>query len=322
MSNTLASAFQLSSAQAQAIYAALVGVVTADGPAPPAAANLLRVAATTLALDPDAVPAARDMSVVAADLAAAVPDLAVRRAWVDGLVIGACIDGEVTRAGAAYVQALARAVGVRSHWVDLLTALRRRQTFAVKRQLVRRSPDARRLFARLWAEDGLRGLWWALRFVLGGGQDAALAARFRGLAALPAQTLGHQLFVDFTTRGLAFPGERGGIPERMFHHDLMHVINGYGTDAAGECELAGFYAGFCPGDAFTFIVIALATFQLGLPVSPAIVTPARGAFDPARVLAAFLRGRQLQVDVMGPWDYWSLMPLSLVAVRERLGLPT
>ncbi len=100
----------------------------------------------------------------------------------------------------------------------------------------------------------------------------------------------------------------------------MHVINGFGTDAAGECEIGGFYAGFSEGDPLTFIIIALSTFHLGLPVSPAIVTTTRGAFDPERVLAAFLRGRRLTVDVMGPWDYWALMPLSIEEARARIGL--
>ena len=75
-------------------------------------------------------------------------------------------------------------------------------------------------------------------------------------------------FDDFQARKLAFPGERGGMPERTVHHDFMHIINRYGTDAAGECELAELYAGSTPGDSFTFIGIALATFHLGMAVSP------------------------------------------------------
>jgi hypothetical protein len=67
-------------------------------------------------------------------------------------------------------------------------------------------------------------------------------------------------------------------------------------------------------------VTALTTFHIGIPVSPAMVQTTRGAFDPARVVAAFLRGRRLRVDVMGPWDYWALMPLGMDEVRDRLGI--
>ena len=41
--------------------------------------------------------------------------------------------------------------------------------------------------------------------------------------------------------------------------------------------------------------------------------------DPVRALAAFLRGRDLRVDVMGAWNYWD-QPLPLVEAQARLGL--
>jgi len=314
---TLARALDLDPRQAHAAFAAVRAVLTADAGPGPAGERLLALAAATLELGDDGRAAP---SLGPADIAAAFPSPRARRVLVDALLLPACIEGEVTAAGEARVRALARALGVRSHWVDVLGPLRRRRVFAVKRQLYPRSPDGRRILRRTWAEEGLPGLWRALRFMLGLHVDPPLAARFRALAALPPDTLGGRLFADFSARGLAFPGEPRGLPERMIHHDLMHVVNGYGTDPAGECELAGFYAGFADGDAFTFIVTALATFHLDLPVSPPQVLPARGAFDPARVLAAFLRGRRLRVDVMGPWDYWALMPLPLAEVRERLGV--
>ena len=72
------------------------------------------------------------------------------------------------------------------------------------------------------------------------------------------------------------------------------------------------------GDSFTFVVIVLATFHLGLRVSPSVVQPSRGAFDPERALAAFVRGRGVRVDVMGPWNYSELMPLPLAEARATL----
>lgn len=314
---TLAGELGLDRGQARAVLGAGRAVVEADGPAGPRAAELLAVAAATLELGDDwrAVPAAS-----AAEVGAAFPSARARRALVDALLIAACIEGQVTVAGEAAVRSFARALAVRSHWVDLLPALRRGRVFAIKRAMMPRSPDARRLFARTWQEEGLRGVWRALKFVLGRFTDPSLAARFRALAALPEGTFGRTFHDALRGRGLALPGEQGGLPERMIHHDMMHVVNDYPAEPAGECELAGFYCGFAPGDAFTFMVIVLATFQLGLPVSPAFVLPARGAFDPARVLAGFLRGRRLAIDVMGPWDYWPLMPLPIAEVRERLGI--
>ena len=314
---SLAREFGLTEREAAAAFGAVRTVVEAQGDPGPRGARLLEVAASALDLGPDwhaLAPAS------AAEVAAAFPGATARRALVDALVIPAAIEGEVTVAGAALVRSFARSLGVKSHWVTLLVAMSRRNVFAITRQLARRSPDARRLFARTWAEEGLLGIGRALLFVLGVYRDAPLAARFRALGALPEGTFGRQFFDHIVSRGLTFPGERDGLPERMLHHDLMHVVNGYGTDPAGECELAGFYAGFSRGDSFTFILIVLTTFHLGLPVSPAAVQPARGAFDAARVLSAFLRGRRLAVDVMGAWDYWALMPLSHEVVREKLGI--
>ncbi|HEU4408684.1 MAG TPA: hypothetical protein VFS43_25715 [Polyangiaceae bacterium] len=326
----LARAFGLTRAQSAAALGAVRAVVEADGVPPGArSARLLEVAARALGVADGRAEGEGGEGGEGGDgraggevpeLARAFPAPAARRALCDALLVAACIEGEVTAARRAAVRATARRLGVRSPWVDLLGPLGRRDAFAVKRALVTRSPDARRLFARTWQEEGALGLWRAAVFALGLHRDAALAARYRALGGCPVGSFGRAVSDHFAARGLAFPGEKGGMPERMLHHDLMHVLNGYDTDPAGECELAGFYAGSAGGDAFTFVAIALATFHLGLRVSPAVVMPARGAFDPERVLAAYLRGRRLRVDVMGQWDYWALMPLPIEEVRARLGV--
>ena len=248
------------------------------------------------------------------------PSQVQRRGLLDALILVVCIDGEVRAARRQALEGLARALGVRSPFLDMLQAFQGKKLLTIKRGLAMHSPDARRLFRRIWQEEGVLGVLRVGQFVLGLHRDRELAGRFRALSSLPPGTFGRAVADHFAARRLAFPGEAGGLPERMMHHDLMHVLNGYDTDAAGECELAGFYWGFTGGEAFTFIMIALATFQLGLRVSPAVVEPARGAFDPRRVLLAFLRGRRLSVDIMGAWDYWVLMPLSMDEAREHLGI--
>jgi tellurite resistance protein len=308
----LAHALGLSHEQALAAWQAFRAVAHADGAPGENSQRLLDVSARALGVVPD------DTSSI--ELSAAFSSPAPRRALVDALVIPACIEGEVTAPRERAALEIAQKLGVRSHWVELLPALRRRRVLAVKRALASRSPDAKRLFRRTWREEGVLGVVRAVIFVLGLHRDTALAARFHALADCPEGSFGRAVADHFRSRGLTFPGEKNGMPERMVHHDLMHVLNGYDTDAAGECELAAFYAAFADGDAFTFFVIVLATFHLGLRVSPSVVTPARVAFDPERALAAFLRGRDLRVDVMGAWNYWELMPLPLAEAQARLGL--
>lgn len=308
----LALALGLAPDQAVAAWQAVRAVAHADGEPGQRSLQLLDVSARALGVAPDPT---RDV-----DVASAFSSPATRRALVDALVIPACIEGEVTVARERAVLAIAKELGVRSHWAELLPALRKHRILTVRRTLASRSPDARRIFRRIWQEEGVLGVVRAVSFVLGFHRDAALAARFHSLTDAPEGSFGRAVADHFHSRGITFPGEKNGMPERMVHHDLMHVLNGYDTDPAGECDLAAFYAAFADGDAFTFFVTVLATFHLGLRVSPAIVKPARFAFDPERAVAAFVRGRSLHVDVMGAWNYWELMPLPISEAQARLGL--
>lgn len=322
MSLTLKRELKLTDQQARAAFGAARAVVACDGPVRARGAALLETVAATLELEPTGEVAGLRASV--AEVAAAFPSPEARHILCDTLIIAACIEGEVSVAAETAVQTFAKELGVSSHWVALLPAIRGRRVFRVKQELFKSSPDGKRVMSRTWSEGGVLGVAGAIAFVVGLHRDAKLAARFRALAALPEGSFGRSFHDHLASRGLNFPGEKGGLPERMIHHDLMHVLNDYSTEPAGECELAGFYAGCCSrldlGDWFTFMVVVLTTFQLGMPVSPSIVTPARGAFDPSKVLAGFLRGRRLTVDVMGPWDYWALLPLPLGEARTRLGI--
>jgi hypothetical protein len=322
----LRDALGLTEVQAHAALRALVTVVDA-GDAPGSRGRaLLEIAAESLELDPSGSEELGES--LARSLTATFLDPDARRALCDVLVIAACIEGEVSLTAERRVASLTKALGVRSPWVALLPALRRRRVWAVKRALGVRSPDGLRVLERTFREEGLfRGALYVLSFLLGLHRAPALAARYRTLESMPEGTFGRHVHEHFTARGLTYPGEAGGVPERMVHHDLMHVLNEYDTDPAGECELAGFYTGLASvhpmprGDGFTWIVTVIANFHLGMPVSPAVVKPSRLAFDPARVLAAFARGRRMRVDVMGNWDHWALLPLPLEEVRRQLGLP-
>jgi len=316
---SLRSILALTAEQATAVLWAAVAIAESDGAAiGQRTAELLDTASHGLEVVLEPWMKTRSLP---GNLGEVFPSAKERRHLVDALILVVCIEGEVQPRRQRALVELAAALGVRSHWVTLIDAFAHRRLLTIKRAVGTRSPDVRRLFSRVWREEGLLGMLRALWFVMGFYRDRQLAARFHALERLAPGTFGRAIFDHCDTRHIPFPGDKGGMPERMMHHDLMHVLNGFDTDAAGECEIAGFYAGFTDGDSFTFIMTVLATFQLGLEVSPAVVKPDRGAFRPARVLRAYLRGRQLTIDVMGPWDYWELMPLSLAEAQARLGLP-
>ena len=90
----------------------------------------------------------------------------------------------------------------------------------IKLAIYRSSPDARRMFARTWQEDGVVGMWRVLRFLLGTSHvDPALAWRFRQLGLLPEGTLGRVFWASLSAQRIGFPGEPGGLPERMIGAD-------------------------------------------------------------------------------------------------------
>ncbi len=315
---SIANLFHLTPSQAAIALGSIRTVIEAGGPVDEREAAFLSTCAQTLELGE---PWTTYPPVESASAGEPFSTPEARTGLIYALIVAACIDTHASPGSVAAVREFAAALAVKTRWIDVLVNASRRRVLPVKLGLARSSPDAARLFARIWQEEGLLGIWGALRFVLTNGtRDPALAWRFRQLGLLPEGTFGRMFWATMCERKLTFPGETGGVPERMVHHDLMHVINGYATDPAGECELGGFYAGFTSGEPFTFAMIVLTTFHLGLPVSPAVVLPAIGAFDTAKFIAAFERGRRLEVDVMGNWDYWSLMPLPVEQVRERLGI--
>lgn len=316
---SLAKLFQLTPERSAAAFGALRAVIEAGGPVDAREADFLAACAETLEV-PDAGPEAA--AVTGARLAALFPDAEARRGLVHAMFVAACIDTQVSPGSVDAVHRYAAELGVRTRWLATLRHAARRQSAPIRRALYTHSPDSRRLFQRTWREDGVRGLWRVVRFLLGSSPvDPALARRYRQLGLLPEGTLGRTFWADMRQRGLDFPGEPGGLPEKILHHDLMHCITGYDTSPAGECQLSGFYAAFTPGEPFTFLVISLTTFHIGMKgVSPAFVLPTIGAFDVRHVLRAYERGARLGVDVMDSWDYWALMPLPLAEVRERLGI--
>lgn len=155
----LARALGLSHEQALAAWKAVRTIARADGEPGERSLRLLDVSARALGVSP------HDASGV--DLASAMPSPAMRRTLVDALVIPACIEGEISVARERAVLGIAQALGVRSHWAELLPALRLRRVWTVKHALASRSPDARRLFRRIWQEEGVLGILRAAVFVFG-----------------------------------------------------------------------------------------------------------------------------------------------------------
>jgi len=284
-----------------------------EGDESPRARELVALAQGTLG-----VTAARgepaDFAVLRGDPLAEVALVAV--------MVAACLRSEgLTLASVARVRAYADVLGEGHGWVRVLRHAARGRHHRVTLALARHAPDGRRVLREAWQRRGLLVIVEIVRTMMGATRaEPERGWWFKRLGLLPEGTVGRAFWSDMTRRGIALPGEAGGLPEAAVHHDLLHTLADYGTDPAGECEIGGFYAGFLYPGWPSWILAGLCTFELGLRVGPSFTVPTRGAFDARRVLAAALRGHAARFDPLGDWDYATLMPMRLGEARARLGI--
>lgn len=254
-----------------------------------------------------------------AALAAAIPDPRLREQLISGLIVMTLVDGEATPEEAAVVEDFAAGLGVSLVWVQTLRKLAEGHTMGVRLDLARRAWPRAKL-AEAWEHGGVKWLTRTMAAMLKLKEDRSLADKYRALAHYPAGSLGRG-YADFVQRnGFQFPGELGGGPEAICFHDLTHVLSGYGTDPAGETQVAAFHAGARRKDPFTFIFFVMLQFHLGMRMTP--ISPAeRGFFDPAKVLLALRRGAACKIDPTDGWDPWPVMDQPLESLRAEYGIP-
>jgi hypothetical protein len=252
-------------------------------------------------------------------VASVITDPHRRKRLLQLAIVSTTVDGAVDAHEARVIARLAAALGVEE------PATRTMQQLATHQDLSTRIDLTRRLLGKYageaWREEGLKGLRRLVAPMLfDGGESPTTAWRYKQLGLLPQGSFGRALWEHFTTHQFSFPGERGGIPERMLFHDLGHVLSGYGTNPEGEIQQAAFQSGFVRDDGFGFLFFGIVQFHLGVKVTP-IATAETGYFDADRILSALARGAACNQDLSDHWDFWPYLPRPLAAVRDELGIP-
>jgi ubiquinone biosynthesis protein Coq4 len=279
-----------------------------------AAARALKVVGDVGALDLEALD-----PVTPAEVASAFPEELWRRRVVQAMVAMTVIDGDAGADELALVESFAAALGIDDHSVRNLERVIEGDLLRLRVDIVRRSVFARQMMRELWQEKGVRGLWELNVARKKGNPDPELAWRYKRLGLLPEGTLGRLYWIYMAERKLAFPGEEGGFLEKLVRHDLTHVLTGYGTDPAGEAQIAAFNAGYKHEDPFAPIFMVLVTFQLGVRTLP-VVEPAKLTLDPHALVRAMQRGAAANLDVTDNWDYWPLLDKPIDEARRTLGI--
>ncbi len=250
-----------------------------------------------------------------------------RREVMEFLLVMTCLGAEVTDVQLFALDALNRQLTPRLPWPGILRHATSGRGKRATMAMAGLSPDGKALLRVVWKTEGVLGVVRALLSSLGRGPpNPALAARYEHLGTLPAETLGHAFFTHMRTRKLPMPGEKGSLPEVAMHHDLMHVLTGFETDARGEGRLAAFYAGAASrhpidgADEFTFVMVGLMTFHLGYDIGPTFVGAKRGAVDPHELVRFIELGNGVPFNLLTDWSFAEDLPRPLREVRARFGI--
>ncbi|HSJ74440.1 MAG TPA: hypothetical protein VK904_08995 [Miltoncostaeaceae bacterium] len=155
-------------------------------------------------------------------------------------------------------------------------------------------------------------------------QDDRIAARWRALGGLPADSWGRGVYDFYKANGFPFPGERHGIYEIGAKHDWVHVLTDYGTTPEGEIDVFAFIGASMPDpQGFVLLVVTLGIFQngsirhmFGRPVPMGGTDALAVAGGPQRFAEAVWRGETCGVDVLGI-DHFALAGVPLEEARAR-----
>ncbi|MDP2273916.1 MAG: hypothetical protein Q8K32_24455 [Archangium sp.] len=250
-----------------------------------------------------------------------------RREVLEFLLVMTCLGSEATDAQLSALELLNRQLTPRTPWPGIVRHAKAGRGKRATMTMAGLSPDGKALLRVVWKKEGVFGVVRALLSSLGRGpSNPTLAARYEQLGALPPNTLGHAFFTHMRSRKLPMPGEKGSLPEVAMHHDLMHVLTGFDTDARGEGRLAGFYAGatsrhpIAGADAFAFVMVGLMTFHLGYDIGPTFVGAEHGVVDPSELLRFIELGSRVPFNVLTDWSFAEDLPRPLREVRSRFGI--
>jgi hypothetical protein len=308
--------------QAHAGLRAMKAIAGADGAIGPAATNLLAAAQrnflkTSFVVD-ELAPIAPE------ELGAAFADTELARQFSQGMSVVSLADGPPGPKARQNLLAYARALGVETPEVDLVSRLAEHHLTLFKLDFLRRSHIADMAKNEL-ANEGFVGLVKAFAGFSGHYEDPAKARRYRALGGLGAGTFGRAFFDYVEKNRFSFPGEKHGFPEAGVYHDYAHVLSGYATDSPGEVEVGGFVAGFRKNNPFMVILFVMMTFSAGVNVTP-LPQPHQVGILATEGLAdgffrALARGMAMKVDISEGWDGWPFMDRPLDEVRATLGVP-
>jgi tellurite resistance protein len=237
-------------------------------------------------------------TIAPSELKALVPDGEIRERILSACIVMALIDSDLVAIEGAFLAELADALELKSYAVKDVQRMLSHSFLLARIDIARRSFLGQRGRAYL-AEHGMTGAVRTVRALVGI-ENPSLAARYQALEHNPRGTLGREYFEFVRQNGFALPGEKGGAPEVVVFHDCLHVLGGYQTSSIEETQIASFQAGMLDKDPIFGLLFMLAQFHIGVQITP-ITAAEKGVAAPELMMAAFVRGTQVNRDMCVDW---------------------
>lgn len=304
--------------QARAGLRAVKTVLTCTSPLNPIEDRLLDAAQTHILrqrFDVATLP-----PIEPAELATIIAEPAVREQLVTAMIVCAFASGDASEAQVTLIGRFAEALGVAAPALADLRRLVRKQLAMMRLDILRHMYIGERI-SEIWEDEGFRGLLKVVGGMRGWREEPELAARYQALGSLPQGTLGREYHDHCREGGFPLPGERYAMIERICLHDMAHVLGGYGTDPAGELQVAAFTAGFRREQSLYILLFVLCQFDLGVRMVP-VAKPELGNLDPDAFMRALTRGSRMTVDLFDDWDHWAVVDSPVEELRERYNITT
>jgi hypothetical protein len=242
-----------------------------------------------------------------------------RKRLLQMAIVMAMVDGETTPHQQKALRSLANALSIDEQGLRVLQEATKGHQLLARFDLFRRM--MKKIVAPAFHDEGIVGVKKIIESIFfKGGEDPVVAEKYHRLGKLPKGTLGYAFWQHYTDNHFAFPGEAGGIPERLVFHDLGHLLAGYDTSPEGEIQQGAFQAGFIRKDGFAFLLFVIFQFHWGVKITP-IADASEGLFDIPLVIHALQRGSACTVDLSDRWNFWEVVDLPLEEVRARYGIP-
>jgi tellurite resistance protein len=242
-----------------------------------------------------------------------------RKRLLQMAIVMAMVDGESSPHQQKALRSLARAFSVDEPGLRVLQEAAQGHQRLARFDLFRRM--MKKLVVPAFHDEGIGGVKKIIEALFfKRGEDPTVAKKYHQLGKLPKGTLGYTFWQHYTENHFAFPGEAGGIPERLVFHDMGHMLSGYDTSPQGEIQQGAFQSGFIHEDGFAFLLFVIFQFHWGIKITP-IADASQGLFDIPLVLHALQRGSDCRVDLSDHWNFWEVVDLPLEEVRDRYGIP-